>query len=91
MRAGLLSLRDAFCSLRRLTWLSAALLLSGLSHAQTADYFARDSFRIDNLVCPFKGNIDYEPGDIECGLLQVPENRENPNSRYIELHFIKLN
>ncbi|MGB5330967.1 MAG: alpha/beta fold hydrolase, partial [Woeseiaceae bacterium] len=90
-RAGLLSLRDAFCSLRRLTWLSAALLLSGLSHAQTADYFARDSFRIDNLVCPFKGNIDYEPGDIECGLLQVPENRESPNSRYIELHFIKLN
>jgi hypothetical protein len=27
------------------------------------------------VVCPFKGQIDYEPGDIECGLLQVPENR----------------
>jgi len=91
MRAGLLNLRDVFCFSRRLTWLSAALLLSGLCHAQTADYFARDSFRIDKLVCPFKGSIDYEPGDIECGLLQVPENRENPNSRYIELHFIKLN
>ena len=57
----------------------------------TFDYFARDSFRIDSFVCPFKNDIDYEPGDIECGLLQVPENRENPNSRHIELHFIKLN
>jgi len=55
------------------------------------DYFARDSFRIDNFVCPFKGEIEYEPGDIECGLLQVPENRENPDSRFIELHFVKLN
>ena len=91
MRAGVLSLRDVFCFLRRLTWLSAALLLSGASQAQTIDYFARDSFRIDKLVCPFKGDIDYEPGDIECGLLQVPENREKPNSRFIELHFVKLN
>jgi len=56
-----------------------------------ADLFARDTYRIDKLVCPFKGKIDYEPGDIECGLLQVPENRENPNSRFIELHFVKLN
>ncbi len=55
------------------------------------DYFARDSLRIDKLVCPFRTDIDYEPGDIECGLLQVPENRENPDSRFIELHFIKLN
>ena len=56
-----------------------------------ADLFARDTYRIDKLVCPFKGDIDYEPGDIECGLLQVPENRENPDSRFIELHFVKLN
>jgi len=56
-----------------------------------ADLFARDTYRIDKLVCPFKGEIDYEPGDIECGLLQVPENREDPNSRFIELHFVKLN
>ncbi len=39
------------------------------------DYFARDSFRIDKFVCPFRNDIDYEPGEIECGLLQVPENR----------------
>jgi pimeloyl-ACP methyl ester carboxylesterase len=55
-----------------------------------ADLFARDSYRVDAVVCPFKGQIDYEPGDIECGLLQVPENREDPQSRYIELHFVKL-
>lgn len=55
------------------------------------DLFARDTYRIDPVVCPFKGRIDYEPGDIECGLLQVPENREDPQSRFIELHFVKLN
>jgi hypothetical protein len=42
-------------------------------------------------VCPFKGRIEYDPGEIECGLLQVPENREDPDSRFIELHFVKLN
>ena len=30
------------------------------------------------MVCPFKGDIDFDPGDIECGLLEVPENREDP-------------
>jgi len=47
----------------------------GQAEAAT-DLFARDTYRIDSLICPFKGEIDYEPGDIECGLLQVPENRE---------------
>jgi pimeloyl-ACP methyl ester carboxylesterase len=55
------------------------------------DLFARDSYRIDTVICPFKGDIDYEPGDIECGVLEVPENRENPDARMIELHFVKLN
>lgn len=59
--------------------------------AAEVDYFARDTYRIDTLVCPFRDQIDYEPGDIECGLLEVPENREDPDSRYIELHFVKLN
>ncbi len=53
--------------------------------------FAGDTFRLDSVVCPFKGTIDYEPGEIECGLLQVPENREKPGSRSIELLVIKLN
>ena len=75
-------------------------LLASAVHAQTEadtlpddmpDLFARDSYRIDTLVCPFKSRIEYDPGSIECGLLQVPENREDPNSRFIELHFIKLN
>ena len=55
------------------------------------DYFARDTYRIEAFVCPFKSRIDYEPGEIECGLLQVPENREKPDSRFIDLHFVKLN
>jgi pimeloyl-ACP methyl ester carboxylesterase len=53
--------------------------------------FARDTFRLDSVVCPAKGTIDYEPGEIECFLLQVPENRETPDSRFIELHVVKLN
>ena len=76
------------------------LFLSTALHAQEAaeaienteaDLFARDTYRIETLVCPFKGSIKYEPGEIECGLLQVPENREKPDSRYIDLHFVKLN
>ncbi len=55
------------------------------------ELFARDTFRLDTVVCPFKGQIDYEPGEIECFLLQVPENREKPDSRFIELHVVKLN
>jgi len=55
------------------------------------EIFARDTFRLDSVVCPFKGKIDYEPGEIECSLLQVPENREKPDSRFIELHVVKLN
>jgi pimeloyl-ACP methyl ester carboxylesterase len=81
-----------------------SLLLSALAMAQVSeetpvvsppgsdapDYYARDTYRINKLVCPFKGRVDYEPGEIECGLLQVPENREDPESRFIELHFVKL-
>lgn len=61
------------------------------AEADAANLYARDSYRIDVLVCPFKGRIEYEPGEIDCGLLQVPENREAPDSRFIELLFIKLN
>ncbi len=44
----------------------------------------------DTLVCPFRSRIDYEPGEIECGLIQVPENREVEGSRTIELHFVRI-
>lgn len=44
----------------------------------------------DTVVCPFRGRIDYEPGQIECGLIRVPENREVEGSRSIELHFVRI-
>lgn len=44
----------------------------------------------DTVVCPFRGRIDYEPGEVECGLVQVPENREIDGSRTIELHFVRI-
>ena len=78
--------------LRRVAKACLMLVFTSPVFAQDAvDLFARDSYRIDTIVCPFKGEIDYEPGDIECGLLEVPENREDPDSRFIELHFVKLN
>lgn len=71
-------------------FLIAEMIDSEEAKAIASDLFARDTYRINSLICPFKGEIDYEPGEIECGLLQVPENREDPNSRMIELHFVKL-
>ena len=43
-----------------------------------------------DFVCPFKDAIDYEPGEISCGVITVPENREDPASRFIRLHFVKI-
>ncbi|MEO8011216.1 MAG: alpha/beta fold hydrolase [Dokdonella sp.] len=42
---------------------------------------------VEPVVCPFRGTIDYKPGDIECGLIVVPENREVAGSRSIELNY----
>jgi pimeloyl-ACP methyl ester carboxylesterase len=44
----------------------------------------------DTVICPFRGEIDYRPGEIECGLVKVPENREVAGSRTIELHFARV-
>ncbi len=44
----------------------------------------------DTVVCPFFGRIDYEPGEIECGLIKVPENREVAGSRTIELNYVRI-
>jgi pimeloyl-ACP methyl ester carboxylesterase len=44
----------------------------------------------DTVVCPFIGRIDYEPGEIECGLIKVPENREVEGSRTIELNYVRI-
>lgn len=42
------------------------------------------------LICPFRGAIEYEPGTIECGLITAPENRERPDSRLIQLHYVRI-
>lgn len=46
--------------------------------------------RAEPVICPFRGQIDYRPGEIECGLIQVPENREVAGSRSIELHYVRI-
>ncbi len=56
----------------------------------SADYFSRDKFQTETIVCPFKGKVKYKPGEISCGLLSVPENREKLRSRFIRLHYVKL-
>ncbi len=45
----------------------------------------------DTVICPFRKRIDYDRGEIECGLIRVPENREVEGSRTIELHFVRIN
>ena len=45
--------------------------------------------RVD-VVCPFRSEIDYEPGEIECGFITVPENRSDPDSRLIRVHFVRI-
>jgi pimeloyl-ACP methyl ester carboxylesterase len=57
---------------------------------EAADFFARDAFKTEKIVCPFKSQIRYKPGEISCGLLPVPENREKSRSRTIKLHFVKI-
>ncbi|MCC5981947.1 MAG: alpha/beta fold hydrolase [Oceanicaulis sp.] len=42
------------------------------------------------VICPFKGDIDYEPGEISCGLVAVRENREAEESRLIQLLYVRL-
>ena len=54
------------------------------------DYFDKDTFATRTIICPFKGAVDYDAGDISCGLLSVPENREKANPRFIELHYVKI-
>lgn len=33
-----------------------------------------------DFVCPFKDELDYEPGEISCGVISVPENRRTPTA-----------
>lgn len=54
------------------------------------DFFDKDEYRLTPIVCPFKGEVDYKPEEISCGLLEVPENREKARPRRIQLHFAKI-
>jgi len=46
--------------------------------------------RLTPLVCPFKGEIEYEPGEVSCGMITVPENRERDGTRLIQLHYVRI-
>lgn len=46
--------------------------------------------RLTPLVCPFKGEIEYEPGEVSCGMITVPENRERAGTRLIQLHYVRI-
>ncbi len=92
MKSIFLLIAFGLVGLSGLVWAKNQPQLSTTEAVEAPDpLFERDTYRIDTIVCPFRGEIEYEPGEIECGLLQVPENREKPDSRMIELHFIKLN
>ncbi len=45
---------------------------------------------ITHVVCPFKNEIDYEPGRVRCGFITVPENREVPESRLLRIIFTHI-
>lgn len=55
---------------------------------ETSDTFPNP--RLTPLVCPFKGAIDYEPGEVSCGMITVPENRERAGTRLIQLHYVRI-
>ncbi|MEM9838735.1 MAG: hypothetical protein AAF830_06210 [Pseudomonadota bacterium] len=52
---------------------------------ETIDPFARDTFRLRPVVCPFGGRVDYDKELTSCQMLQVPENRSADETRMIEL------
>lgn len=45
---------------------------------------------VTHVVCPFKNDIDYEPGRVRCGFITVPENREVPDSRLLRIIFTQI-
>lgn len=54
------------------------------------DLFDKDTYSTRSIICPFKGAVNYDAGDVSCGLIEVPENREKPDPRIIELHYVKI-
>ena len=83
--------------LRNSLLLLAAMLLIQLliiatvnaQHSIEPDVVFNDS-NLVTVVCPFKDEIDYEPERLRCGMLSVPENRDDPNSRMIRLTYAHI-
>lgn len=68
-----------------------AVTLDGSSAtASETDFFARDTYAITPMVCPFKGAIEYDDEHTSCFRLAAPENRETETSRTIQLNVVKL-
>ena len=65
-------------------------LAAAIEDSTETDYFTRDTYKLTPMVCPFKGDVDYEPEHVSCGLLEVPENREKSRGRKLNLHYVKL-
>ena len=63
---------------------------AGTEPPAAADPFARDSFRLRPIACPFRGRFDYDDERTSCQLLQVPENRAAIDPRMIELLVVTL-
>ena len=45
---------------------------------------------ITSIVCPFKQELEYDVGRVKCGLINVPENRDKPDSRMIQLLYAHI-
>jgi len=60
------------------------------SEESAPDLFTRDTYKLTPMICPFKGEVDYDPEHVSCGLLEVPENREKSRGRKLNLHYVKL-
>lgn len=43
-----------------------------------------------DVACPFRGRLEYEPDELSCGVIFVPENREAEQSRLIRLFYVHM-
>lgn len=67
-----------------------ALFENAETLSESSDFFARDTYALTSMVCPFKSEIDYDSQYMDCFRLAVPENRETEESRTIQLNIIKI-
>ncbi|MDM7860398.1 alpha/beta fold hydrolase [Alteromonas sp. ASW11-36] len=82
--------RTTFTSLAAI--LFTQLLFTATANAQQSEAISElmEESNLVTVVCPFKDEIDYEPERLRCGMLSVPENRDDPNSRMIRLTYAHI-